>query len=101
MNRKDKLFYLRYLIIYDRKIRLHKEQTKIVAGDPSWEPSFWLNDWVVWSGLKKNIGSIKPEDLRNGESPTTFFTKLIENALTKYGKDPETYFDVRKEDIHP
>ena len=46
MNRKEKLSYLRYLIVYDRQIRLDISATKIMYGQESWEPSFWINDGI-------------------------------------------------------
>ena len=91
MDRKEKLKYLRYLIIRDRNIRLNVDQTKIVAGDPSWEPSFWLHDVVKWTSMKKNIGGIKEEDLPNQESPTNFFARLIANAFHMNGENTEKY----------
>ena len=38
MNRREKIAYLRYLISYDRYLRLGDDLAKIKAGDKTWEP---------------------------------------------------------------
>ena len=91
MNRREKLGYLRYLISYDRNERLGLDSNRIVAGNETWEARFWPNEQVKWSELKINIGLIKSEHL-NGESPTNFYTKVIEAALHMFKKDPEKYY---------
>jgi hypothetical protein len=80
MNRKEKVTCIRYLISYDRRQR-------IVSGDDSLEPRFWPNHIVKWSSLKVNIGLAKSEHL-NGESPTSFMTKVIVSAFEMFDKDP-------------
>ena len=39
-----------------------------------------------------NIGVAKSEHL-NGESPTSFMTKVIESAFEMFDKDPETFYE--------
>ena len=42
--------------------------------------------------MKVNIGVAKSEHL-NGESPTSFMTKVIESAFEMFDKDPETFYE--------
>ena len=93
MNRKEKLSYLRYLVQFDRQKRLQTKATRIVAGDESWEPSFWLKDDLEWKDLKKNLGYLKKEDLPNEESPNIFFSRLIANAFVLYGESTDLFVD--------
>ena len=55
MNRREKLAYLRYVISYDRYLRLGDNTTRIKAGDKTWEPRLCPNNIIKWSDLKVNI----------------------------------------------
>ena len=92
MNRKEKIAYLRYLIPYDRMERLGIDAVGIIAGEPTWEPTFWPNEIVKWSDLKVNLALIKSEHL-NGESPTVFMAKVLSAAFQMLNLDPEKYVD--------
>ena len=90
MNRKEKLAYLRYLISYDRRERLGLDSTRIVAADETWKARFWPNDVLKWSNLTINIGLLKEEHL-GGESPTSFYTKVIMAAFQLFKINPEKF----------
>ena len=91
MNRKEKLVYLRYLITFDRMKRIGSTERKIIAGDQTWKPRFWPDAELNWCNLKVNIGLLKNSDLK-GESPTSFYSKVILAAFIFYQKYPENYF---------
>jgi hypothetical protein len=84
------LAYLRYLISYDRRERLGLDSTRIVAADETWKARFWPNDVLKWSDLTINIGLLKEEHL-GGESPTSFYTKVIMAAFQLFKINPEKF----------
>ena len=86
--------YARYLIVQDRRVRLpESHDVKIKYGDKTWEASFWPNNLMKWTDIKKNFSNIKIHDFPGIHSILHVLREVVKRGLIARGKDPENYYD--------
>ena len=89
--------YARYLIVQDRQVRIpESHDVRIKYGDKTWEASFWPNDLLKWTDIKKNFSNIKINDFPGKYSILSVLREAVKRGLVARGKDPENYYDKNK-----
>ena len=89
--------YSRYMIVKDREKRIPGSNLKLIKyGDNSWEPSFWPNDMLQWTSIKKNISNLRKGDFPGPHSTLDVLREAVRRGLVSNGINPENYYDPEK-----
>ena len=85
------------MIVKDREKRIPGSNLKLIKyGDNSWEPSFWPNDMLQWTSIKKNISNLRKGDFPGPHSTLDVLREAVRRGLVANGLDPENYYDPEK-----